>query len=340
MLSTVSPSWRMPATAPAAGISSTESEDPLIQAYSLSKWSQEYTQLSNGKFLGRTVDLSLGPVQLLRETMSQAVDQNCQPLTDCYSIGIAAHAGGTWQNRPLEADKLFLLPRGEAARLRTPLQSDILVAFIDRAEMQRSASQILGVDADKLFEGQRVKKVDEAAARRFRAGLHQIMLAALDAPDALNYEAATRRMSEAITETCLDVLGSAFETPRVERDALRVHRAIVERAREFILAHRETPPTVTELCAYLNMSRRGVHYAFMQVLDVNPVTFIRNVRLHAVRRALLQGDAPSVSAAAHHWGFWHLGMFSCYYKELFGELPSETAKKSPGLKRVRWLVND
>ena len=340
MLSTVSPSWRKLTSPVGPTISSTESEDPFVQASSLTKWSQEYTQLSNGKFLGRTVDLSLGPVQLLRETMSQAVDQNCRPLTDCYSVGIAAHAGGTWQNRPLEAETLFLLPRGEAARLRTPAQSDILVAFVDRAEMQRSASQVLGVDADTLFEGQRVKKVEAAAAQRFRASLHHIMLGALDAPDALNYEAATRRMTEAIVESCLDVLGSAIETPRVERDALRVHRAIVERAREFILANRETPPTVTELCAYLNMSRRGVHYAFMQVLDVNPVTFIRNVRLHAVRRALLQGGAPSVSAAAHHWGFWHLGMFSCYYKELFGELPSETARKSPELRAVRWLGND
>jgi AraC family ethanolamine operon transcriptional activator len=320
-------------------ISSTEAEDPFLQASSLSKWSQEYTQLSNGKFLGRTLDLSLGPVQLLRETMNQAVDQKCQPLTDCYSLGMAVHAGGTWQSRPLEAETLFLLPCGEAARLRTPAQSDILVAFIDRAEMQRSAQQILGVDADTLFEGQRVKKVEAAVAQRFRVALHQIMVSALDSPDALNFEAASRRMTEAIIEICLDVLGRASDTPRVERDALRVHRAIVERARDYILANRDTPPTVAELCAYLNMSRRGVHYAFMQVLDVNPVTFIRHVRLHAVRRALLQG-AESVSAAAHHWGFWHLGMFSCYYKELFGELPSETARKSPRLREVRWLAGD
>ncbi len=336
---TVSPSWCRPSAADTPTISSTESEDPIVQASSLAKWSQDYTQLSNGKFLGRTVDLSLGPVQVLRETMTQAVDQKCHPLTDCYSVGIASHTGGTWQSRPLEAESLFLLPRGEAARLRTPAQSDILVAFVDRAELQRSASQVLGVDADKLFEGQRVKKLDTAAAGRFRTALHGIMVNALDCPDALNYQAATRRMSEAIVDICLDVLGSAYETPRVERDALRVHRAIVERAREYILANREEPPTVTELCAYLNMSRRGVHYAFMQVLDVNPVTFIRNVRLHAVRRTLLQG-AESVSAAAHHWGFWHLGMFSCYYKELFGELPSETARKSPQLRSVRWLTND
>jgi AraC family ethanolamine operon transcriptional activator len=339
MLTTASPSWRRPGPAVGPTISSTEAEDPFVQASSLSQWSQEYTQLSNGKFLGRTVDLSLGPVQLLREAMNQAVDQKCQPLTDCYSLGMAAHAGGTWQSRPLESETLFLLPCGEAARLRTPAQSDILVAFIDRTELQRGARQVLGVDADTLFEGQRVKKVEAAAAGRFRAALHQIMVSALDSPEALNYEAATRRMTEATVEACLDMLSSASDIPRVERDALRVHRAIVERARDYILANREDPPTVTELCSYLNMSRRGVHYAFMQVLDVNPVTFIRHVRLHAVRRALLQG-AESVSAAAHHWGFWHLGMFSCYYKELFGELPSETARKSPQLRDVRWLGED
>jgi AraC family ethanolamine operon transcriptional activator len=35
-----------------------------------------------------------------------------------------------------------------------------------------------------------------------------------------------------------------------------------------------------------------------------------------------------ISEIAAHWGFWHLGMFSSYYKDLFGETPSATARRA------------
>jgi AraC-like DNA-binding protein len=42
------------------------------------------------------------------------------------------------------------------------------------------------------------------------------------------------------------------------------------------------------------------------------------------------------SAVANRWGFWDLAQFSADYRELFGELPAETPRKSfkGPLKRV------
>jgi AraC family ethanolamine operon transcriptional activator len=328
--------WPRSGAAHSALIRSTETEDPFLQATSLEQWSQEYTQLSSGPFLGRTVDLSLGTVQLFRETMTQAVDQKSHRLSDAYTVGIPFHTGGSWQNRPLSPNSLFILPPREEARLRTPQCSDIVVAVFDRAELQRHTEQRLGRDADTFFKGPVARELDPAVASALRAALNRFLLCALDAPDLLDHLPARRNLAEDIVGACLQAMDGANERERPSRDGLRIHRAIVERAREYILANPANPPTVADLCTLLNMSRRGLHYAFMQVLDLNPVTFIRNVRLHAVRRVLLQ-DAASVTAAAQQWGFSHMGMFSCYYKELFGELPSETNRKSPQLKHVRWL---
>jgi AraC family ethanolamine operon transcriptional activator len=57
--------------------------------------------------------------------------------------------------------------------------------------------------------------------------------------------------------------------------------------------------------------------------------FLRNVRMDQVRNGLLQpGESTSVSGEASRWGFLHFGRFSGEYRETYGELPSETLRRS------------
>ncbi|MEY3298568.1 MAG: hypothetical protein RLZZ597_1828, partial [Cyanobacteriota bacterium] len=53
-------------------------------------------------------------------------------------------------------------------------------------------------------------------------------------------------------------------------------------------------------------------------------------RLHGIRRALLHSDPKpeTVAQIAHQWGFFSLGHFARDYKTLFGELPSETLRRT------------
>ena len=97
-------------------------------------------------------------------------------------------------------------------------------------------------------------------------------------------------------------------------------------------AHIDEAITVADLCIELGVSRRTLQYSFQDVLDLNPVKFLRAIRLNAVRRALKAADQRSgatVADIAARWGFWHLSHFSAEYKAMFGELPSETLKR-PG----------
>ena len=47
------------------------------------------------------------------------------------------------------------------------------------------------------------------------------------------------------------------------------------------------------------------------------------MRLHGARREIRVGKS-SVTDVAMKWGFSHLGRFSGYYRDTFGELPSQT----------------
>ena len=56
---------------------------------------------------------------------------------------------------------------------------------------------------------------------------------------------------------------------------------------------------------------------------------VRRERLQRVHRDLLTAAAGDrVTDAAMRWGFFHLGRFSSAYAARFGELPSETRRRS------------
>ncbi|MDR2690020.1 MAG: helix-turn-helix domain-containing protein, partial [Azoarcus sp.] len=73
-----------------------------------------------------------------------------------------------------------------------------------------------------------------------------------------------------------------------------------------------------------------LQYSFQEVLDLTPVKFLRAMRLNSVRRALRQARASqeTVGDIAARWGFWHLSHFAADYREMFGELPSDTLRSA------------
>ena len=63
-------------------------------------------------------------------------------------------------------------------------------------------------------------------------------------------------------------------------------------------------------------------------MGLSPKAYLKARRLNAVRRELLQDEAAvsTIFDMASSWGFWHMGQFGRDYKDMFGELPSETLK--------------
>ena len=81
---------------------------------------------------------------------------------------------------------------------------------------------------------------------------------------------------------------------------------------------------VPDLCQAIGTSRRALQYAFEEVMQISPVTYLRAMRLNQVRSELRQNRAAPVGDVAARWGFWHPSRFASDYKALFGELPSAT----------------
>lgn len=110
------------------------------------------------------------------------------------------------------------------------------------------------------------------------------------------------------------------------RESTQVHAAIVRRARAYIHDHLSEPISLDELAKAAITSRRTLFRAFTDILDDTPQTYVRRVRLHRIRQDLAGDDerACTIALVASQWGMTELGRMSGWYRELFGERPSDT----------------
>jgi len=106
----------------------------------------------------------------------------------------------------------------------------------------------------------------------------------------------------------------------------------VRRAEEYIEAHWDQPITIEALARVTSVSARSLFYHFKKSRGQSPMAFVKHVRLQRARDMLERTDnsSPSVTKAALACGFTNLGHFAGDYFKRFGELPSDTIKRTKG----------
>ncbi|WP_282124473.1 helix-turn-helix domain-containing protein [Algibacter mikhailovii] len=107
----------------------------------------------------------------------------------------------------------------------------------------------------------------------------------------------------------------------------RLH--VLKKAEIYILKNITDPITVTRLSSYLNVSERTLLYAFRNRFEMGPKMYMKFLKLnHLHVRLHEQKSKASIASISRDSGFWHMGQLYKDYKTFFGELPSETLKKS------------
>jgi AraC-like DNA-binding protein len=101
---------------------------------------------------------------------------------------------------------------------------------------------------------------------------------------------------------------------------------IVARARAFIHANLDQPLSIEKIANAAATSHRTLHRAFHVVLDETPYSYVQKLRLNRIRRELVTDAeiACTITSVAHRWNIPEMGRFAAWYRDLFGELPSQT----------------
>ena len=306
------------------------------QARNLHGWTQTYDQLTAGRFVGRLTGLHLDDMHVFCETTSQTLRQTCEVPSDAYWFGIPAddQRVGRIGPQPIGGDSLAFQRGGVEFELLTPGGYAIFGVVVRGEVLHRHAE--FGEHADRIGRaaigraaiGQAahtgIIPIDTQNKSRFCALLAGMLD---DAANAALSERARRNLQASVLSSLFELCTTASLEP-VAIPARPRRQWIVSEARDYVLANRDRPIGVPELCERLHVSRRTLQYCFQDVLGLAPASYLRAIRLNGARRDLCDA-APgerTVQDVAAAWGFWHLSQFATDYRKLFGVRPSETLK--------------
>lgn len=299
-------------------------------AAGLQHWEQDYAQLSCGTFQGHLDEIWFGNVQLFRERTNQVVHQSCQPWEGSRTIGVVADATGegVFCGTQLKTGSLFCLGGGQTLEFRTPRMLDIFAVSVDAQVFKEFSCAVWGWDAESRLTVSGVLSDANQKAQELGNFLPLVYASIKGSPKMLNYPQIRKGIEEEILNHLVAATNQAETNKYLANLASR--ECLVQKARDYLLAHPDDPVTIADLCRVLRVSRRTLQYAFESIFDTNPVAYLRAIRLNHVRRELkanIGNPNTSVGDIAARFGFWHLSRFASEYRQLFGELPSKTLRK-------------
>ncbi|WP_168929675.1 AraC family transcriptional regulator [Nocardioides sp. GY 10127] len=216
---------------------------------------------------------------------------------------------------------------GTAYRLSTGADSPQTIVRLERPAVERQLSRMLGRRLPEPLVFDPVGDLTSDAAGRWTAALSMVFTEVVSPASLVRQGVGAGALEELLISSLLYVHHSNY-TEALRSPGTSGRRA-VRKAVEYIERHLAEQIRLEDLAEHAQMSTRSIQAGFKEDLGTTPVAYIRDRRLDAVRRTLME-SAPglTVTDAASRWGFSHLGSFSVMYRERFGESPSTTLKEA------------
>ncbi|WP_122207614.1 helix-turn-helix domain-containing protein [Pseudomonas viridiflava] len=289
-------------------------------------WKLHYDQLSPGLFKGELTEFRLGWMQLARDRSNQAMTKSGAAWEGAIAFSVPLSADGPvyCSGHPIHDPSLLVVHGYNLPKLHTPPHLDLLNVAIDERvlehALERQGSPFRITDLPKCY-----RLSDSPVQRQLAALFDELAECDADREALLGYDSIRRGIRDAVMLHMLELIAPDQAPPLTPT----ARKRMVDRALDYALSHLDEPLSILDLCNHIGASRRKLQYCFQETLGINPVAYLRALRLNAVRRELRASpQSGGVHAVAARWGFWHLSRFSGDYRHLFGESPSQTLHRT------------
>jgi len=312
----------------AVDVSCSMTGDVDEQAALLSDWAEKYQQISQGSFTGKLHQVQFGKTQVFSETASQRVHEVGAAWMGSLVLALVRNASEPlrWRGYSAGATDVACFRGNHEFDIVVPACSEILAVAICSDDFHRYAEAVSADEAP--LRSPKVPQLLSSPVHHSRLALllDTTLQTVAEAPHLLLHAQAQKSLREALYDQLIDLREDPQKTSVTLNSGRRC--ALVAAVRDYAQAQSDNVPSVADLCQVFGVSRRSLQYAFEEVVGMNPVGYLRALRLNGVRRAIkaAETNTPIMETAAR-WGFWHPSYFTASYKKLFGELPSATQQR-------------
>ncbi|MEO1078723.1 MAG: helix-turn-helix transcriptional regulator [Pseudomonadota bacterium] len=286
----------------------------------------EPTQLTAGQVNGDLTFADLGGASLSIGRIRGDL-QLVGPLSDdSVVLGVVfAHDGPSRvMSRDFCAGQVMAFPEGIEHTAIYRESVGYLTLSVDRSTLRSLRMEKSDVD---LFDSPVAFAGTTASMTRLRSIAAHIAEHPFALQSATNSQVGAAHLKDRIMDAFVEIIDhSGSGCSAVSRSTLKRRR--LRETEKYARDRLHETLTATMLCEKFGVSRRTLHRAFAEEMGTSPAQYLRQWHLSQTRRALAQArpNETSVSEIAHAHGFFELGRFAQYYRQLFGEKPSETLK--------------
>jgi AraC family ethanolamine operon transcriptional activator len=300
--------------------------------YSVWPWELEMHQLSAGRMDTRLNFVQLDGILVNRERWSHRVF-----ATGATPPGYLALAGPytertfRWCGDEIDSRHFACAFGKTATEFLTPDQSDHWVLLVPLDRITDHIGEAAVADAARQ---RHVLPCDPTIGRNIRARVAAVQGTFSGREDLLD----DRRLVAAAVSDLLDSVGTLLISAHPEGGLSTPRKRYLACRRALHIAGQLTSPiSVPELAKAVGVSRRVLERGFQETVGVSPQRYLRWNRLNHLYRTLRGAHSPeaTVTELALHWGFTELGRMAGEYRQLFGELPSETLDRDRVLPSIR-----
>jgi AraC family ethanolamine operon transcriptional activator len=315
-----------PGLFPAGLVASLEYRDADALTTAVSKWNHHAVQLGSGPFHGRLSQAHTSWLQLYRAAWSPGmlVQGHATPGSMVFAVQRGGAQRAVWRGEELAASQVIMLDGGHEIDFHTQLDCDMLVVSIDTSVLGEHIEALRGRPLAPAGTDARLVLASGTAKHELVHRWMTLLTGALR----LGRDLTDRRIAAQLEATVLEALltsalTSGRDAPLVER------RRAALRARQYMVLNMDEPLTIQDICLASRTTQRTLHLGFRDAFGTSPKRFLKALRLNAIHRDLQRAKPnETVTDLACRRGFFHFSNFAADYRRLFGELPSETLRRS------------
>lgn len=299
-------------------------------AEALSNWNQQYDQISPGQFDGYFAEAWFDEVQVLREWTRPSVLQQGRATNESLTIvvPISMSKPGLFCGQQFTSDSIMVFSSEYVFSFVAPADCDIVATAIPQSYLAQFADNNYGI-SEKLLRGSPPKVLNPSDLCLYE--IKSLLIQLLNGRNKYSDAKIIENDHAVIKDVILGKVGSTLASSapsKLPSPSFKGRSHIVRQVTEYAISRIPDVPAISEICQNAKINRRLLNYSFHDVLGIRPLSYFRYLRLNGFRRELIAryNDPVLIGDIAAHWGFWHMSRLSKEYKELFGELPSETLK--------------